>query len=162
MIYSVFEKTLRRAAASCLFPVWAFFPATPPCCICWPGDGYFLLFICSTTTWPFLWWWKVLCLKHKLERLNFKCRLCQMRMTGKTNKPLMWLSVHKLFFIYKGAFMLVHTVFEEFQYPTKEGDTQTLSKWLTVTLKQHGSFLDLQRKPLTDRNDGTHPILSFS
>lgn len=70
-----FWKGSKESCSILSLPFLILYPRCPPPAICWPGHGYFLFFICSTTTWPFLQHWKVRWLKCKLERFNFKCRM---------------------------------------------------------------------------------------
>lgn len=56
------EESRNILSLHCLIP----FPLPCPPAICCPGHGYFLLFICSITGWPFLWQLEIGWLKRKL------------------------------------------------------------------------------------------------
>lgn len=138
------EESCSILSLPCLIP----FPCRPLPAICWPGHGYFLLFICSTITWPFLWQLKE---KRRLKRLNFKCSL---RWKWKKNKQAIYGTKCRQICqeLFCGWFFV--QVWRVWNIQQKE---VTLILWQNDwwQIKTNEIFLALQRKPLTSKNDNT-------
>lgn len=100
-----FTVFLKRLRGELQHPVSSLLISFCPPAICWRGHGYFLLFICSITTRPFVQRRRVLRLKHKLKRLNLNCRLVMWKQWRKANKQ--WTRLQGQHFLFARDYFMV-------------------------------------------------------